>query len=267
MRKLSSTLWRLVPFFFVFITLSACSANQPINEPDGSIPFKAKAWLAELPEGEFSIGIGYADPVLGNTAFAMAKDFAAVAISRNHSSYIVDKQILLELSNQSAEKLNRMNFNVVVSADMDYLHKAAKELLLLDSFSTAGLYLALYGLESTTPDKSELILLPEEKPAWSKRSGIYLSDDKLCSVGSAHQAELQDAFYEAQEIALRQIAQYRLQTVLGKIRSLDDRADQVLALETVIHNQACRFDRIFIEQQRIAGSFSWTVTMQLKADK
>ena len=267
MCKHSNYLWLSAVLLIVLFALPACSGNKALHEENCSIPFKAKAWLAELPEGEFSIGVAYADPVFGNTASTLAKDFAAVAISRNHSSYIVDKQILLELANQSELDITRINFNVVVSADMDYLHRAAKELLLLDSFNSRGLFFALYGMGSTSPDKREITLLSDEKPAWAKKSGIYLSGDKLFSIGSAHQAELQDAFYAAQEIALRQIAQYRLQTVLGKIRSIDDRTDQALALETVTRNQACQFDRIFIEPQKIAGSFSWSVYMQLKAYK
>ncbi len=254
-------------FSILIFILAGCSAVQLPQEPNSHIPFTAKAWFASLPEGEYSIGIAYADPIFGKTATALAKDFAAVAISRNHSSYVVDKEILLELADQSELDLTRMSFNFVVSADMDFLHQAARDLVLLDSFESAGLFLGLYGLQKVDPDRSELVMQPQEKPAWANHNGIYIEGNTLYSVSATHQAELKDAFLAAQEQALRQIAQYRLQNVVGKIRSINDRTDQVLALETVTRNQTCHFDKIFVQRQRSDQADSYTLCIQLKAEK
>jgi len=254
-------------FSILILILAGCSAMQTPQQQSSNLPFTAKAWFADLPEGEYSIGIAYADPIFGNTATALAKDFAAVAISRNHSSYVVDKEILLELANQSELDLTRMSFNFVVSADMDFLHRAGRDLVLLDSFESAGLFLGLYGLQEADPDRSKLVMQFQEKPAWANRSGIYIAGNTLYSVSSSHQAELKDAFLAAQEQALRQIAQYRLQNVVGKIRSIDDRTDQALALETVTRNQTCRFDKIYVQRQRIDQADSYTLYIQLKAEK
>jgi len=257
-------IWFAALLLSLFV-LSGC-ASVPATQATNAIPvFTTRAWLAELPEGEFSIGIAYADPVFDRSSSALAKDFAAVAISRNHASYIVDKQILLELAKQTELNLTSISYNVVVSADLDFLHQAASNLVLVDCFVSHGLFIGLYSLKQAKVTKTDTQMNPAEKPEWAAKTGVQLRSDKLYSVATSHQAELADAFYAAQEQALRQIAQYRLQNVMAKIRSINDETDQALALETVTKNQNCLFHRFFIEPQQLNETLSYTVTMELIA--
>lgn len=259
---------RLLCLAIVLILLAACSAPQTSYVPSlQNVPFKAEQWLAQLPEGEYAIGISYTDPNLGNTSDTMARDYAAVAMSRNRSSYVVDKEVILDLANAPDVDLTRMSFNVVVSADLDFLHSSARELKLCASYETAGYYIGLYSLNGYAVNTAGVVYMTENIPTWAQREGISLTGDKLYSVASSHQAELGDALNLAQEIALRQVAQYRLQNVLGKIKSIDDRVDQAIALETVIRSSNCRFNRIYIHQQKSGESSSYTVYVQLRSNK
>lgn len=251
------------------LLLAACSTPQKISTPtEKTIPFAAKNWLATVPEGDYSIGISYSDPMFGNTTTALARDFAAVVMSRNHSAYVVDKQILLELAREREIDLTRMSFNFVVSADMDFLSRAARDLVLLDSFNAYGFFIGLYGLEPRKLSAKDTAISnsPTIDPEAAMQE-IYLEGNTLYSTATSRQAELQDAFNLAQEKALRQIAQYRLQTVLAKIRSYDDETDQAMALETVTRNQQCRFDSVSIIHHQVGETHSYSVTLRLKADK
>jgi hypothetical protein len=246
--------------------LAACAAPPQIDsQAIRGIPFTTKQWLAELPEGEFAIGISYADPNLEATSGAIAKDYAAVAMSRNHASYVVDKEIFLDLANAPELDLNRLSFNVVVSADLEFLRHCSNNLQLVDSFVSAGYFIGLYGINKPVTISESSVELNEIPPAWYNREGVSLMDKQLNSVASSHQARLGDALNMAQEKALRQIAQYRLQNVLGKIRSINDRTDQAIALETVTRNQECYFQRINIYQWKSGESFSYTVYVQMGA--
>lgn len=258
----------LISCLILALLLASCAAPHISSEPlIRSTPFEARQWLARLPEGEYAIGISYADPYGRDSSQALAKDFAAVGMSRNHASYIVDKEIILDLANAREVDLNRINFNVVVSADLDFLHRSARDLKLVDSFSSSGYLIGLYSLNQESWSSSETVIMNGDQPDWGKREGISLSGDVLYSVASSHQAELGDALNLAQEIALRQIAQYRLQNVLAKIRSIDDRVDQALALETVTRSQNCSFNRLHIRQFKSDESLSYEVIVQMKSYK
>jgi len=256
------------------ILLTACAANNspPVPNPQPVphtpkieiIPFDAPAWLWEIPQGECAIGIAYDDPMFSTGAEETARDYAAVSYSRNNGSYIVDKSVLYSLAEETEIDWGRMDFRVVVSADTTVLRTAARDLRLIDKYSYHGYLITLHGLKDTQPDLSRKPMSQNEIPQWCK-PGLSISGSEVFAVGHSLQAELIDAWSLAHEEALREIARYRLQNVLTKVKATENIVDKRMAIETVIHNRTVYYDKAFILCIKNDQTRSYRVFLQLRA--
>ncbi|HNX38559.1 MAG TPA: hypothetical protein PL124_09845 [Candidatus Cloacimonadota bacterium] len=265
MKKLC--VWLLLPVLF----LTGCSVFRPKpivpHVPDIKIlPFDAQQWLWQIPQGDYAVGISYSDTFYTDGADDAAKDFAAVGLSRNHSSYIVDKDNIITMAEDKELDLKQASFNVVVSEDLDYLRRASKELKLVGQFDTKGYFLGLYGFLDTKADTLLVTMNPAQPPAWISRTGVRKEKKKILSVASSRQVSLMDAFSAAQELALRYLGQYILRDVTGEVRAENNVIQRNLILETVTRSRSVFFDKVFIRQMKIDGNESYEVFLQLMQD-
>lgn len=249
----------------ILLLLFAC-ASTPKKSVVASIPkyLESRSWLHELPPGEYMIGISYPDEHFPENSEAMGKAFAAIALSRNHSAFVVDKELLLTLADNKEIDYTSVKYNVVVSSDMEYLNKAANELTLLDSLSVNGIMFSLYAFSPQAVSKKSTQYNPNALPEWTKASSITIQNNKLVSRAMAHEAELSDAFFNAQENALSQIGQYRIQNVMAEIRDIDDVHRRVMAIETVTKTAPSRLSKIHIVPWQSGEFNSYTVYLELE---
>ncbi len=261
---------RYLPLFLLLsLLLCSCAArkassDQPPQPKSRELPFTAPGWLWEIPSGSYSIGFGYPDTFFSSRADSIARDYAAVSISRNHSAFVVDKKAIMDLAISNTQFSEDMDFKVVVSADMDYMHRAYQTLRLLDSMDTMGYMIGLYGFIDGAVDSAPRVMDPAQKPDWCADSDVYTQNNTIYSVASGYAADLPGAWTLAQEKALRQIGQFRVLNVLGKIRATDDTLQKNMALETVTRGYKAYFDRCFIVPVKWDNTHSYRVYLRMK---
>ncbi|MDP2173637.1 MAG: hypothetical protein Q8M98_01040 [Candidatus Cloacimonadaceae bacterium] len=255
----------------LILLVSACAKNRaPLQKdivPPQHLAFDAPGWLWELPAGGYVIGITYADNFYSDGAVDFARDFAAVSLSRNHSSYIVDKEIVLSLAMQEEIDWAKISFNVVVSSDIGFLYRASAGLKMIDSYEINGYLIGLFGFIDGSVKPEKLSMNSTNIPDWSASHSVYTNGKTLYSVASSHQASLMDAWNMAQELALRQIAQYRLQNVVAVVRATNDIMQRNIAIETVTRSQNVYLDKSFIAPFKQDNIVSYKVFLQLKSVK
>ena len=259
------SIFRYIAVAILLFVLSACAA-PPKKRLVASIPetMESRSWLHELPPGEYMIGISYPDEHFPENSEAMGKAFAAIALSRNHSSFVVDKELLLTLADNREIDYTSVKYNVVVSSDMPYLNKAANDLVQIDSFVMNGITFSLYSFSPQSVSTQPIHYVPTDLPKWIKDSPITLQNNKLISRAMAHEAELSDAFLNAQENALSQIGQYRIQNVMAEIRDINDVHQRKMAIETVTKTAPSRLSKIHIVPWQSGGFNSYTVYLELE---
>lgn len=255
----------------IMLLLSACAGNrapqQEYYEPSEHLAFEAPAWLWQIPAGGYVVGISYADTFYSDGAEDFARDFAAVSLSRNHSSYIVDKEMVLSLAMQEEIDWTKVSFNVVVSSDIDFLYRASEGLKMLDSYEVNGYLIGLFGFIDGSAASAKSFMDAGNIPDWTNALSVYTTGNTLYSVAGSHQVSLLDAWNMAQELALRQIAQYRLQKVVANVRATEDIMQRNLAIETVTRSQNVYLDRCFIIPLKQGNNVSYKVFLQLKGEK
>jgi len=254
----------------VILILNACSSNRakkPEPEPpvDVSHPFEAPAWLWQIPSGSYAIGFGYSDTFYSNRADSLAREYAAVSLSRNHSAFIVDKEALYSWASESQSDWSSAGINVVVSADMEYLKRAHRTLQLVDAVDIRGYRIGLFGFIDGGVDGTPRTMLLDELPAWCVDESTSQSGSTVYSVASAVASSLPDAWNLAQEKALRLIGKYRIQRVKALFESTDDIGQRRTAVETVTRNYKAYFDKSFIVPLRKEQQSSYRVYIMLKS--
>lgn len=262
----------LVGIIAIYLTLlCSCSRNAEYEPMYGFDKrqyqaFEAPEWLWNIPSGNYAIGIAWEDRLTGSGAEETAREFAAIALSRNHGSYIVDKNMIVSLSEQSILDWNQYGFNLVVSADPAFMRNAFTEMQLLDKYETHGYWIGLFGLEKmdVSSEKQSMNIL--DLPSWCNDKDVITQGDKLYAVASSHQANLMDAFMGAQEQALKQIGRYRIQKVMGRILASDTMLEKSIALETVTQSQNTSFVSTYVIFMRNNETPSYKVFLRLKAD-
>jgi hypothetical protein len=256
----------------LILLLAGCARNRteqapPEDVPEQELPFTAPGWVWQIPAGGCALGITYSDSHYSAGAGDHARDYAAVSISRNHASFVVDKRMIMSLAMQDEVDWKKVDYNVVVSADLDYLRDAGRNLVLIDSFDVSGYMLGLFGQIEGTARKELVTSDPAQRPDWTAQD-LYADRKTVYSVGYAHQATLMDAWSQAQEAALRRLAQYRIQNVVTQVRATEDEMQRNIAIETVTRSQNVYFDKSFIVPVRKGNTTSYRVYLQLMmADK
>lgn len=252
----------------ILLILSGCAKQKIIEQSlpqSKAMAMAVKGWLATLPVGEYAIGISYENEYFPSSTESLSRDFAAISLSRNHASYVVDKEVILSLADIQEIDYTSVKFNVVVSADMDYLKRASKELKLIDSFHSAGMHFGLFSFKQGSVPQDQYLFNPDEPPQWISDSEISVTNGKLIAISKAQEAELPDAFVSAQEKALSLIAQYRLQHVLAVIRDMGDVHDRRMAIETVTKTQTTYLRRVYVIPYQTGNFRSYTVYLQLES--
>lgn len=251
------------------LILAGCSTNRekPINNyvPDVRIlPFEGQAWLWEVPPGDYAIGISYSSTHFTDGSADAARDFAAVSLSRNHSSYIVDKHSLLQIASQDDADFRTADFNLVVSQDIGYLRRAVENLRLVHQFDTQGYFIGLYGFNHAIVDTSKLVMHPGEVPDWARRPGLKVAEGRIISTAASRQASLIDAYFVAQEMALRQIGRHLILKVMDDLKVENDIIKQMSAFESVSQSSPYNIDKVYIRKLMIDGNPSYEVSLQLE---
>jgi len=248
-----------------------CSQNHvsPLvitHEQRQYVPFPAPAWLWDLPDGDNAIGIAWDDKMWSAEAEETAREFAAVSLSRNKGSFVVNKSLIMSLAEQREYDWNKIKFDLVVSADTSYLFYAAKELKPLARHRVHGYLISLYGFGDIQVNESMQPMSVMDQPDWCT-GDISVDGNNIVAIGYSHQANLMDAWYLAQEAALQKIGQYRLQNVLSVVRATDDAIQKSIAIETVVRNQSTQIDKAFIIYLKNNETPSYKVFLRLKAGK
>ncbi len=261
-----------VAVMILIILAMGCATKKPrLQTPEQArvnhLLTEVPAWLMELPPGDYSIGIAWRPTMFDSDAEDSARDFAAVSLSRNHSAYVVDKSLVYSLSQMQEIDWNNVNFNVVVSADPDFLRRAARDLIMLDMIEIHGFLIALFGFSPIEPDKTPRLMHLTTKPAWCDQSNLLVADQSVYITGTALSANLFEAWAKAQETALSTIARYRVQRVVTRLMVRNDWMHQYTEMETVLRNQRVFLSRCFIEFRQIEHQPSYKVYLQFKADR
>lgn len=255
----------------VVLLIGACSSHKakkplPASPPETEyLGFNAPAWLWQIPSGSYAVGFGFTDTFYSNRADSLAREFAAVSLSRNHSAFVVDKQAVYNWASASQSDWSSAGIKVVVSADMDYLKRANRTLKVIEAVDLQGYRIGLFGFIDGSVDNSAKPMRIEELPPWCVDESTELKGSTVICVASAVAASLPDAWNLAQEKALSLIGKYRIQKVRALFDSTDDIGQRRLAVETVTKNYKAYLDKSFIVPQRKEKLISYRVYIQLKS--
>jgi|GEM_PF-812596 len=263
--------WLFILILPLFL-LSACPGKRPVVPEQQAVRVnyltaEVPAWMMDLPEGDYTIGIAWRPTMFDSDSEDAARDFAAVSFSRNHSAYVVDKSLVYSLSQMQEIDWNNVNFKVVVSADTTFLRRSARDLILLDKVEIHGFLIALFGFNQIETDETPRLMHMTTKPVWCDQTNLFISGESVVTTGTALSANLFDAWTQAQETALRTIARYRVQRVVSRLLVNNDWMQQYTQMETVLRNQRVYLRRSFIEFRQIENQPSYKVYLQFKADR
>lgn len=255
------------------VLMLSCSFNQSSCEttttpnPIQYQIFEAPSWLFQIPKGPYVVGISWSDGMIGTGAEDSAREHAAVSLSRNHASFVVDKSIIVSLSEQRELDWNQVGYNVVVSANLQAMHDAYANLKLVDSYDKNGYFIGLFSYNTASVDSDLKPMTHGSLPAWAKGNDISTDSKNVFGVGSSHQAYLMDAWSEAQENALKAVGKYRLQNIMGRILAIDDMLEKSIAMETVTQSNHVYLDKAWIVHIRNHQTSSYRVYLRLMAEK
>lgn len=262
----------------IIMLFTSCSKNKQVEpEQKGiAIPTISKttysvinipAWLMLPPDGNVAYGIAVDSNNKKHSPLNAAKEFAAVSLSRNHGSFIVDKSALLSLSEQKEIDYKKVDFNVVVSSDTTYLNSAVKELKPIAETSFHGYRILLMGKEDHEVNNDIIQASVSNTPAWCKNQQTFEEDGFVYVIGTSADANLALAWKNAQESALRKLAQYRLLNVMGILNATDNQTQKAMLIETVAKNTDASFAKNWVFHKQVNNASSYSVFIMLKAKK
>jgi hypothetical protein len=275
------TLKRLINLTLLVVlafSLMSCSPKQKV-EPvsDGyRLPTLSKAsypvinlpaWLLYLPEGDNAIGIAWDSPNKPKSVLNSSREFAAVSLSRNKSSFVVDKSAVINYAEQNEVDLQKADFRVVVSADTSYLNYADKNLKSYAEATFHGYKVFLYGIEQPVVNNDIVRASVANTPKWCKGNETFEDADYVYTVGYAQEISLITAWKNAQEDGLRKLAQYRLTNVIATLRSTEDQTKKTTIIETVTHNPDTAITKTWLFPKTVDNVSSYSVFLMLRAKK
>lgn len=255
------------------VLIAACSTHKYVYQPQEIdpapvyLPFEAPNWLWQIPSGSYAIGFAFKDTHLSNRADSIAKEYAAVSLSRNHSSFIVDKKALSEWASQTQSDWKAVELQFVVSSDLDYLKKSHSKLQLVDSYEHDGYLIGLYGFIDGKVNPEIQVMQNSQTPDWCVDEATRQQGNVVYYTASALAATLPEAWNLAHEKALRLIGKYRLQKVKGAFEERMDMTQRRLAIETVSESYKAYFVKSFIVPISIEGQKSYRVYLQIKSSE
>ncbi len=264
---------RVSLLLLIIIGLAACTQNKVVQvsaEPQVQVEigdFEAPAWLWQVPSGSYAIGFAYTDTHREARADSIAREYAAVVLSRNHSSFVVDKRAIFEWADEENSDSKEAKLKLVVSADMEYLKKAHQDLIKLDSADLMGYHLALYGFIDGKVDGRIRKMKGNKVPAWCADATVSQDGKVINVVASALAASLPDAWFMAHENALRLMGKYRLQKIAGSHESSDEMDIRKFTDETVTISYKAYLDKCFIIPMKTEGMQSFKVYLSLRSQE
>ena len=262
---------RISLLLMIVISLAACANHKVmpvVAEPEALVEigdFEAPAWLWQVPSGSYAIGFAYTDTHLEAKADSIAREYAAVVLSRNHSSFVVDKKAVYEWADEVNSGSKEAKLNLVVSADIEYLQKAHQELIKLDSIDVMGYYLALYGFIDGTVDGQARLMRGNQVPAWCEDASVTQDGKVINVVSSGLAASLPDAWSMAHEKALTLMGKYRLQKIAGSHESSEELDIRKFMNETVTISYKAYLNKCFIVPIKTDGMQSFRVYLSLRS--
>lgn len=261
---------RILLLLLILISLNACSKHRGISVSKPTIheeigDFDAPAWLWQIPSGSYAIGFAYANPRLSSQADSIAKEYAAVVLSRNHSSFVVDKKAIYEWANAESSISKEAKLHLVVSSDMEYLQKAHQDLIKLDEIKLMGYHIALYGFIDGAVDAAITQMKGKQRPAWCEDAHVSQDGKVIHIVASETAASLPDAWFLAHEKALSLMGKYRLQKIAASHESTDVLNLRKFTDETVTISYKAYLDKCFIVPIKKEGMQSFKVYLSLRS--
>jgi hypothetical protein len=262
---------RISLLLLIVISLAACTQNKVVPvpvEPEVKVEigdFEAPMWMWQVPSGSYAVGFAYTEPHLEARADSIAREYAAVVLSRNHSSFVVDKLAVVEWADEVNSGSKEAKLKLVVSSDMEYLQKAHQNLIKLDSADVMGYHLALYGFIDGKVDGRVRKMRGNKVPAWCEDATVTQDGKVINVVASALAASLPDAWFMAHEKALTLMGKYRLQKIAGSHESSAKMDIRKFTDETVTLSYKAYLDKCFIVPIKTDGMQSFKVYLSLRS--
>ncbi len=274
---------RLLIVLFVLFSITALSAGKkkdispviPPVKPAKSVEYlqvPLPAWVTNPPQDTSTV-IGIA-PNTSDKDYndEFAKSMAAVSLSRNTSSYNIAKLARIYADDNNSAFDESAEFNHTVSADTSLMYRLASSLKEVSSCTLPSYKLMLFRY---TPDSTSKFSIDstaqqttlKEKPAWFCDLGVKTADAGIYGYGFSRSAELVEAWEEAQELALREIAKYESKIVKSMIKQRNEDLSNAITIETITKAGAVKFSQIGILMEKRGPLISYLVYMELKKGK
>ncbi len=242
---------QMIIFLLLLFSFLGCATNQS-NQPKQKVELSVSTqqpistiapqttklsvpdWFISLPDGDIeAIGIAHDKLFKEEETKQLAKEHAAVLLSRCHGSFNVNKRATftndadaMGSDEQSAQ------FEVIVSSDLNYLKQVADSLKICDHFRLHNYYISLLGNKTGSFKPSMVEISDDSLPVWCKQNAIQTKDTEVYSLGVGKSEDLISAWDKAYDAALKQLAGYKQTQVSSVTQETYDNQSKSVALET-----------------------------------
>jgi hypothetical protein len=268
----------LVTAIMATLALTACSHNKPVpvKQEGYQLPTNSKttftvlelpAWIAFSPAGETAIGIAPETGTKKTDYTALAKEFAALALAKNHGSFIVDKPAVAEMADRSEAELKTANFGTLVKGESIALKQTNAGLNLLSQTECQGYKICLFSSEKPSVNNDIIRVSADRTPDWCRTLEPTVDEEFVYAIGSGENANLAEAWKTAQDEALQNLANYKLLNAMPRLRAAKDQDSRMQMLDKITSYSGTSFAKTWFFNKQVNGKSSYNVFIMLKSSK
>lgn len=253
-------------FFLISLILGCGSANY--IEEQGTPKHKIHTeslpkWVHSLPSGiEYVVGISkltYDE----DKCIDAAKQMAAVMMSRNKSSFSIDK-FAIEAS-EDVMQSGKASFTLNVSASPNRTNRIYNELVLIDSVKYQGNFIGLFStMQTQLPaeyNECKVASVPDIRPEIEETKNNIV----VWTEGSS--ADLTTAWEKAADNGRTKIAGFLSNTVSGSVVSMNELTKKNIAVETSEIIKNLKISESFIQSELYVGLPLYRVYHKMTMEK
>lgn len=255
----------------------SCSSNKqievkkdPLQLPTVSkikySSFLLPAWLTNLPEGNYVIGISPQKPDKRQNYSIAVKEFGELSMAYLKGSFGFDQEAILDYSINSDPINDFPEFKVYLKTHTSYADKVEFSLKPLAETSVEDNKLVIMGISEVILNNDLITVSASNIPKWCRGAKTFEEQGYIFSVANSNGEKLNAAWEQAQLSALNLLAQYRLQKLIFKLRNITEIEDRISLINNIDTNFNAVIAKSWFYHKLVDGKPNYTVFIMLKTD-